>query len=123
MQRFTIPGEGTSGSNMPQRTVSLHNISMPLQPVFTSPPAWTVGRAKQQSSQYDDQNFILHGLGEGTSDGNTSQTTVSVHNLSMPLQPVVFTSPQLGGAEKQSDRYIHTYLNNFVDDALPFSTP
>ena len=111
MQRFTIPGAGTSDSNMPQRTVSIHNISMPLQPVFTSPPAWTVGRAKQQCSQYmyDDQSFILHGLEEGTSDGNTSQTTVSVHNLSMPLQPVVFTSPQLGGEEQQSDRYIQFY--------------
>lgn len=108
MQRHTIPGEGTISSNMPQRTVSIRNLSMPLQPVFTSPPpTWTVGRAEQLSqSQYNYQSFTLHGLGEGTSDGNTSQTTVSVHNLSMPLQSVVFTSPQWGGAEQQSNRYI-----------------
>ena len=81
---------GASGSDVPQAAVSIHNLSMPLQPVFTSPP----------------QNFITHG--QGISDGNMPQTTVSVHNLSMPLEPVVFTSPhQWGGAEQQSNRYSH----------------
>ena len=95
----------TSGSDAPQVTVSTHNLSMPLQPVFTSPPPW-IG-AEQQFSQYNHQNIITHGRGIG--DGQMPQTTVSVHNLSMPLQPVavVFTSPcQSGGTEQQSNRYI-----------------
>ena len=83
-QYFTVPGEGTSGSNMPRATVSICNLPMPL---FASPP-WI--RAQRKSSPYSlPQDFIMR---TGTSDGTVPQPIVSVHNLSMPLQPITSES-------------------------------
>ena len=54
------------------------------------------------------QNFITHMHGAGTSGSNMPQRPiVSVHNLSMPLQSVVFTSPLWIGAEQLYNRYSH----------------
>ena len=98
-------GEGTSGVNIPRRTLLIRNFSIPLQPLSISHP-----RQIGVSSLYGRQRFISC---RETSDGGMPQAKVSIHNLSMPLQPVVtLTSPQLGEADQQHNRYlIHSMTN------------
>ena len=53
---------------------------------------------------HDHRGFISE-----TSDGNVPQAIVSIHNLSQPLQPVVFTSPHMGLREADQDQKSNRY--------------